>query len=185
MALSRLYALPDDRVQLRLRNVWDDGTETVEFSALEFVGRLAAQVPPKGQHLIRYHGVFAPASKLRSAIVPVLRRRADVPEVYLDRPRRRWIAWGELILRVLFQPASSKTLTPAQAAAAGCVRWRWCWRRAATCCAGWTTSALPRAAWFCSGRGRAETHRRRRRFGDGARRGRTSTGSYDGLTAKA
>ncbi len=33
------------------------------------------------------------------------RRRADVPEVYVDRPRRRWIAWGELILRVLFQPA--------------------------------------------------------------------------------
>ena len=49
------------------------------------------------------HGVFAPASKLRSAIVPVLRRRADVPEVYLDRPRRRWIAWGELILRVFKQ----------------------------------------------------------------------------------
>ena len=103
VALSRLYALPGDRVQLRLRNVWDDGTDAVVFSALEFVGRLAAQVPPKGQHLIRYHGVFAPASKLRSAIVPVLRRRADVPEVYLDRPRRRWIAWGELILRVFKQ----------------------------------------------------------------------------------
>ena len=103
VALSRLYALPDDRVQLRLRHAWDDGTEAVEFSALEFVGRLAAQVPPKGQHLIRYHGVFAPASKLRSSIVPVLRRRADVPEVYVDCVWRRWIAWGELILQVFKQ----------------------------------------------------------------------------------
>ena len=49
---------------------------------------------------LRGDGVFAPASKLRSSIVPVLRRRADVPEVYVDHPRRRWIAWGELILRV-------------------------------------------------------------------------------------
>ena len=35
--------------------------------------------------------------------LPVLRRRADVPEVYVDRVRRRWIAWGELILRVFRQ----------------------------------------------------------------------------------
>ncbi len=100
VALSRLSLLDDDRIRLRLRHAWGDGTEAVEFTAEEFVGRLAAQVAPKGQHQIRYHGVFAPASPWRKAIVPVLRRRADVPEVYVDTPRRRWIAWGELILRV-------------------------------------------------------------------------------------
>ena len=32
VALSRLSLLPDDRVSLKLRHVWDDGTEAVEFS---------------------------------------------------------------------------------------------------------------------------------------------------------
>ena len=185
VALSRLSLLPDDRVSLKLRHVWDDGTEAVEFSALEFVGRLAAQVPPKGQHLIRYHGVFAPASKLRPSIVPVLRRRADVPEVYVDRPPRRWIAWGELILRVFKQDPQTcpgcggrmRQVALVLAASGDVLRWLDDERVLPT--------GLPRAAWFCLGRGRAETHRRRRRFGDGAGRGRTSTGSYGAVTAKA
>jgi hypothetical protein len=34
------------------------------------MARLAALVPPPRMHLTRYHGVFAPHSKLRAAITP-------------------------------------------------------------------------------------------------------------------
>jgi hypothetical protein len=53
------------------------------------VSRLAALVPPRGQHTIRYHGALAPASPLRRKVVVdrvrsrrdhrAHRRDADVP----------------------------------------------------------------------------------------------------------
>jgi hypothetical protein len=108
-----------------------------------------------------------------------------VPEVYVDRPPRRWIAWGELILRVFKQDPQTcpgcggrmRQVALVLAASGDVLRWLDDERVLPT--------GLPRAAWFCLGRGRAETHRRRRRFGDGAGRGRTSTGSYGAVTAKA
>jgi hypothetical protein len=39
----------------------------------EFFRRLATLVPPPRAHLIRYHGVFAPASRWRSHVIPLLR----------------------------------------------------------------------------------------------------------------
>ena len=40
----------------------------VELSPFEFLDRLAALVPPPRKHRHRYHGVFAPNHKLRSAV---------------------------------------------------------------------------------------------------------------------
>jgi hypothetical protein len=40
----------------------------VELSPCEFLDRLAALVPPPRKHRHRYHGVFAPNHKLRSAV---------------------------------------------------------------------------------------------------------------------
>src|SRR5262245_58099966 len=37
------------------------------------MARLAALVPPPRAHLTRYHGVFAPNSKLRAAVTPACR----------------------------------------------------------------------------------------------------------------
>jgi len=37
---------------------------------LDFMARLAALVPRSRMHLTRYHGVFAPHSKLRAAVTP-------------------------------------------------------------------------------------------------------------------
>ena len=56
-------------------------------SAVPSRRRLAALVPPKGQHLVRYHGVLAPAARLRSRVV--------------RRPRmsKRWIRWVTLVER--------------------------------------------------------------------------------------
>nr|WP_115342574.1 transposase [Legionella cincinnatiensis] len=39
------------------------------FEPLDFIARLASLVPkPRGHHLTRFHGVFAPNSKQRAAV---------------------------------------------------------------------------------------------------------------------
>jgi hypothetical protein len=45
----------------------------IVLEPLDFMARLAALVPPPKLHLTRYHGVFAPHSKLRAAITPAHR----------------------------------------------------------------------------------------------------------------
>jgi hypothetical protein len=47
-----------------------DGTTHI---VLELMARLAALVPPPCMHLKRFHGVFAPRSKLRAAVTPAHR----------------------------------------------------------------------------------------------------------------
>jgi tRNA (Thr-GGU) A37 N-methylase len=42
---------------------------------LDFIARLAALVRPPRKHLTRFHGVFAPHSKLRAAVTPAGRLR--------------------------------------------------------------------------------------------------------------
>jgi hypothetical protein len=75
VALSRLGIDREDRVVLTLRHPWRDGTTALRFEGgdyvNDFVARLAALVPPRGQHTVRYHGVLAPASPLRRKVVVV------------------------------------------------------------------------------------------------------------------
>jgi hypothetical protein len=70
VATERLSILPDGRVSYRLRHKWRDGTTHVLFEPLELVEKLAALVPPPRFNLVRYSGIFAPASRWRSQIVP-------------------------------------------------------------------------------------------------------------------
>ena len=70
LALSRLSEAADGRLVLRLRRPAHDGTVAIAFTPLELLRRLAALVPPPRAHLVRYFGVFAPGSKLRSRLVP-------------------------------------------------------------------------------------------------------------------
>ena len=41
---------------------WRDGTAGIVLDPLDLMARLAALVPPPRVNLVRYHGVFAPAS---------------------------------------------------------------------------------------------------------------------------
>ena len=50
---------------LQLKSPWRDGTTHISISPLEFMQRLAAQVPRPRLHLIRFHGVLAPNAALR------------------------------------------------------------------------------------------------------------------------
>ena len=53
-----------------LKTPYRDGTTHLVLEPLDFMARLAALVPPPHMHLTRFHGVFAPHSKLRAAVTP-------------------------------------------------------------------------------------------------------------------
>jgi hypothetical protein len=84
-----------------------DGTTHVVFEPFDLVARLAALVPPPRVHLVRYHGILAPAAQARSAVVP--QGPAPEPRAHAGcaaepsrppRPRPRNYAWAELMRRV-------------------------------------------------------------------------------------
>ena len=70
LAQNRLSQLPDGRLAYRLKCPLATGTEVLILEPCELLRRLAALVPPPRSHLVRYHGVFGPASAWRSQIVP-------------------------------------------------------------------------------------------------------------------
>lgn len=61
--------LPDGRVAYRVKYAGRGGTHRI-MVPVEFLARLAALVAPPRYPLVRYHGVLAPHSKWRSAVVP-------------------------------------------------------------------------------------------------------------------
>jgi hypothetical protein len=70
VATERLALTPAGRVRYPLKTPYRDGTTDIVLEPLELMARLAALVPPPRMHLTRYHGVFAPHSRLRAAITP-------------------------------------------------------------------------------------------------------------------
>jgi hypothetical protein len=68
---DRLSELPDGRLRVAFKKTWRDGTEAVVLTPMDLIARLCALVPPPRMHLTRFHGVFAPAAKLRADVVPV------------------------------------------------------------------------------------------------------------------
>ncbi|WP_442958373.1 hypothetical protein [Povalibacter sp.] len=55
------------------------------------MARLAALVPPPRMHLTRFHGVFAPHSKLRAVVTPA-RRGVGAMKQQDDPPTPRHVA---------------------------------------------------------------------------------------------
>jgi hypothetical protein len=108
VAADRLSQLPDDRLLYRLKHSWRDGTQALLFEPLDFLGKLAALIPPARAHQIRYHGVFAARSSLRDLVTadrPDLNTAAAPPAfpVRSDTPgphRPRHLRWAELLRRV-------------------------------------------------------------------------------------
>lgn len=71
LSQERLSALPDGRLAIRLKRPLADGRLQLELEPVELLRRLATLVPPPRAHVTRFHGVFGPASKWRSEVVPV------------------------------------------------------------------------------------------------------------------
>ena len=70
LATARLSRLADGRLAYSLMRRHRDGTTHMVYEPLEFLGRLAALIPPPRAHQLRYHGCLAPAAGLRARIVP-------------------------------------------------------------------------------------------------------------------
>ncbi len=107
-----------------------DGTTHIVLEPLDFIGRLAALVPPPRMHLTRYHaahpcaaplrgslrlcksavlpichGVFAPHSKLRAAVTPAHRGQGAAQYAAADpaqppMPRHVAMSWARRLRRV-------------------------------------------------------------------------------------
>jgi|TARA_Y100000310_G_scaffold286900_1_gene311438 hypothetical protein len=83
VCLERLSINTVGQVVYSLKHPFDDGTTTIVFSPEDFIARLAALVPRPRTHLTRYHGVLAPNSPFRRAVVPgsgPTKRRSSRPK---------------------------------------------------------------------------------------------------------
>ena len=111
---ERLSALPDGKLAYRMKRRLGDCRDVLILEPRELLRRLATLVPPPRAHLVRYHGVFGPASKWRKEIVPWPSQSpcpapcsSDAPgtsrpppTTKSPRPLDSRIPWNELLLRV-------------------------------------------------------------------------------------
>jgi hypothetical protein len=100
-AEERLERLADGRVRYEFRRPRPDGGTHAVLEPVEFLEKLAALVPPPRSHLLRYHGILGPHSRLRGRVVPPgpagpagpaagsCGRRPSADETVPARPRRR------------------------------------------------------------------------------------------------
>jgi len=68
-ALERLSQLPDGRVAYQIKQPRKGASHRI-LTPLDLLARVAALIPPPRHPFMRYHGVLAPNSKWRKAIVP-------------------------------------------------------------------------------------------------------------------
>jgi hypothetical protein len=104
VAQERITHGPDGLVRISLKKAFADGTVAVDMDPLSLLCRLAASVPPPKLHTVRYAGVLAPASKLRSRIVPKVAAPANDTATSAEPPERRvsgsrYRPWAELLQR--------------------------------------------------------------------------------------
>jgi hypothetical protein len=111
IALERLSLTEDGKVLYRFKRTFADGSHATVLEPLEFLERLAALIPRPRRPLLTYHGVLAPAAKMRPQIVPApapSSASTTVPcSATTDRPRATkpyaaayYLAWAELLKRV-------------------------------------------------------------------------------------
>jgi hypothetical protein len=73
VAVERMALTPSGHVRYTVKTPYRDGTTHIVLEPLDLMARLAALVKPPRMHLTRFHGVFAPHSKLRAAVTPAQR----------------------------------------------------------------------------------------------------------------
>lgn len=103
LAVERLSLTEQGLIRYRLKTPYRDGTTDVLFEPLDFLARLAALVPPPRIHLTRFHGVFAPASRLRADITPARRGRGgptQSPDNAPPAPKHVSMTWMQRLKRV-------------------------------------------------------------------------------------
>jgi hypothetical protein len=120
LSQRRLSRTPSGKVRYRLRKRSFDGRNHIDMAPEDFVRRLAALIPPPWLNLTRFHGVFAPRSKHRKLLRPLVpRAQSQAPTTTEDTdgdgepaavttpvdlspeplPKHIRIAWAELLRR--------------------------------------------------------------------------------------
>jgi len=94
------------KVRYELKTPYRDGTTHVFFDPIDFIGKLAALIPPPRLNLTRFFGVFAPNSNLR-AQVTASQRGKNSPKLnnkensQSDKPyHARSMTWAQRLKRV-------------------------------------------------------------------------------------
>ena len=111
VCLERLSINAAGQVIYELKHPFRDGTTHVLFTPQDFLARLAALVPRPRANLTRYHGVLAPNSPFRRAVVPgsahrvrKQRNNSATPAVAESAVDRDWptapLTWAERLKRV-------------------------------------------------------------------------------------
>ena len=102
VSASRLELLSNGRVRLALKTTWRNGVTHVTMPQADLILRMCAQIPLPRRPSLRYHGVFAPAARLRSKIVPAgdraRCRRKNLAEGCKRETSTR-LAWSEALKR--------------------------------------------------------------------------------------
>jgi hypothetical protein len=70
VASSRLTELPDGRFAYDMKRALPDGRRKLVMTGVELLEKLVPLIPPTYANLTRFHGVFAPTSRLRDKVVP-------------------------------------------------------------------------------------------------------------------
>lgn len=106
VAEERMALISPGQIRYTLKTPYRNGTTHIVVGPLDLMARLAALVPPPRMHLTRYHGVFAPHSKLRAAVTPAHRGmgapKALSGDVEPQAPMPRHVAmnWARRLKRV-------------------------------------------------------------------------------------
>jgi len=70
LAASRLSELPDGRFAIAMKRPLPDGRARLVLTGALLLDKLLPLIPPTYANLTRFHGVFAPTSRLRAKVVP-------------------------------------------------------------------------------------------------------------------
>ena len=98
---ERLEITKEGDVKLRLKTRYSDGTTHLLFSPEEFLEKLSALIPPPRTHLVRWGGVFAPASPFRKQIVvrPEVKKGFQFAEEG-EKGKKKNRSWSKMLSKV-------------------------------------------------------------------------------------
>ena len=139
LALHRLSRGEEGALLYRMKRP-RGGSRLLLLTPCQLVGKLATLVPPPRVHGVRYHGVFAPHSKVRSRVVPAdAMPAARTPE---STPGQAQASLEGRLARRRPSARTPPTASPGQSSSRRCSRWT-CWS-ARSAAGGWSSSRSSR-----------------------------------------